>query len=68
MLMDVDQLREALRKSRKVVAEAKYVLYCFEVKLENAVHELDMIKRKTKSYLSGLMIGGLTEPYEFLEY
>ena len=68
MLMDVDQLRETLRKLRKVVAEAEYVLYCFEVKLENVVHELDMIKRKTKSYLSRLMIGGLTEPYEFLEY
>ena len=65
--MDVDQLREALRKSRKDVVAAKYVMYCLEMKLENTVHELDMIKSKMERFLSGL-ISELTEPNEFLKY
>ena len=42
------------------------MLYCYEMKLENAVHELDMIKQKTEGFLSDL-ISELTEPNAFLE-
>ena len=64
--MDVDELWEALKNSCRIVASARYVLYCYEMKLENAVQELDMIKNKTEGFLSDL-ITQLTEPNAFLD-
>ena len=63
-LMDVDELREALKKGRKTVASARYVLYCYEMKLENAVHEIDYIKNRTEGFFSDL-VSQLTEPNAF---
>ena len=65
-LMDVDELREALKKARKTVASARYVLYCYEMKLENAVQEINYIKSRTRGFLSDL-VAELTEPNAFLD-
>ena len=63
--MNVDELREALKRARKSVAEARFVLYQYEMKLENAVQEIVYIKDRTQGFLSDL-IAQLTEPNEFL--
>ena len=63
--MDIDELREALKNSRRIVASARHVLYCYEMQLEKAVQDLDMIKNKTEVFLSDL-VTQLTEPDAFL--
>ena len=54
----------ALKRARKTVAEARLVLYQYEMKLENAVQEIVYIKHRTNGFLSDL-VSQLTGPDEF---
>ena len=64
MMLDVNELKERLKWTLEMVAEAKCVLYQYEMRLENAVQELVFIKNKTDGFLSDL-VAQLTGPNEF---
>ena len=48
--MDMDECMNALKRARKTVAEARLVLYQYEMKLENAVQEIVYIKHRTNGF------------------
>ena len=53
--MDVDELKERLKRARKTVAEARVVLYQYEKKLEHAVEQINYIQSRTRGFLSDLV-------------
>ena len=53
--MSVDELRESLKRACKTVHAARKVLYCYEMKLQQAVDDINYIESRTRGFFAGLV-------------